>query len=240
MNCKVLGSSSSGNCYYFVANNGKSIIVDVGLPFADIKRGINYNLENVEAIFVTHQHKDHAKSIPEFLNCGIPIYSCNEVANIYCGVKVITKQGVTVGDYTVKSFALNHDVECIGYMIQHEEMGKTIVASDTCEVPFKFKDLNHIFIEANYCYDIMLDNIMNLRINNTQANRTQSSHMSIAKTMQFLDVNFSPSVRNIILIHLSSSNSNFNEFAKKIRDKYCVGTFIAYSGLEIELNKELF
>ena len=59
MKLRVLSSGSSGNCYVVEADNGKRILLDVGIAYANILPELGYDLMSVEGIFVTHRHKDH-------------------------------------------------------------------------------------------------------------------------------------------------------------------------------------
>ena len=50
------GTGSSGNSYYIKADNGEILLLDAGLPIADIKKGINYEVDKVVGCLITHQH----------------------------------------------------------------------------------------------------------------------------------------------------------------------------------------
>ena len=43
-----MGTGSTGNSYYIKANNDEILLLDVGLPIADIKKGINYEVDKVK------------------------------------------------------------------------------------------------------------------------------------------------------------------------------------------------
>lgn len=62
MELKVLGSSSSGNCY--IIDNGKeALILEAGVRFQEVKKALGYNLRKVVGCLITHRHQDHAKYI---------------------------------------------------------------------------------------------------------------------------------------------------------------------------------
>lgn len=52
----VNATGSSGNSYYIKSNSGKILLLDAGIPIADIKRGINFDVGNVSGCLLTHQH----------------------------------------------------------------------------------------------------------------------------------------------------------------------------------------
>jgi glyoxylase-like metal-dependent hydrolase (beta-lactamase superfamily II) len=50
------GTGSTGNSYYIKANNGEILLLDAGLPIADIKKSIDYRVGDVVGCLVTHHH----------------------------------------------------------------------------------------------------------------------------------------------------------------------------------------
>lgn len=89
-----LSSGSSGNCYY-LGTEDYGILIDGGIPVKQIKgylRDAGIPFERVSAVFVTHDHADHIKSLGNLgEKCGIPIYATKEthagINNNYCTVK---------------------------------------------------------------------------------------------------------------------------------------------------------
>lgn len=51
---KVLGSSSEGNCYILESGNEK-IIIELGVPWRDIIKGLNYKIDDVAGCLVSHR-----------------------------------------------------------------------------------------------------------------------------------------------------------------------------------------
>ena len=52
---KVLGSSSSGNCY--LLDSGKEVLViEAGVPFADVKEAIGYQTSKIVGVLSSHEH----------------------------------------------------------------------------------------------------------------------------------------------------------------------------------------
>ena len=86
-----IGSGSCGNCYYLgVGDYG--ILIDAGIPSKTIraalkKEGIAF--ESICAMFVTHDHADHIKSLGVISSkANIPVYATREVH------EGITKNGI--------------------------------------------------------------------------------------------------------------------------------------------------
>lgn len=94
---KCLGSSSRGNCYILEAAD-ETLIVEAGIPMRDIKKGLGWQLGKVVGCLVSHRHEDHARSLNDFLTCGIRVLALADVfdaANprnrVFC--KIIGKNG---------------------------------------------------------------------------------------------------------------------------------------------------
>ena len=77
-----LGSGSSGNCYYLGTDN-EGILIDAGIGIRSIKKifkETGLSLENIRAVFVTHDHADHIKAVGHLAGKhNIPIYATQEV-----------------------------------------------------------------------------------------------------------------------------------------------------------------
>lgn len=55
MKIKTLGTGSKGNCYLLEHNN-ETLVIDAGIPFKDIKIGLNFNLMGVKGVIISHSH----------------------------------------------------------------------------------------------------------------------------------------------------------------------------------------
>lgn len=56
MELGVIKTGSTGNSYFIRSNSGKILLLDAGIPLAEMKHGINYEIENTEGLLVTHAH----------------------------------------------------------------------------------------------------------------------------------------------------------------------------------------
>jgi Cft2 family RNA processing exonuclease len=55
MHLNVLGSSSRGNCYLLQTLTG-TLIIECGIKYMDIIQELNFNLQEVVGVLVSHQH----------------------------------------------------------------------------------------------------------------------------------------------------------------------------------------
>ncbi|MDO4479396.1 MAG: MBL fold metallo-hydrolase [Lachnospiraceae bacterium] len=140
-----IASGSSGNCIY-VGSDHSQILIDAGISGKRIENGLN-ELElktgDINGILVTHEHSDHIRGIGVLARrYGIPIYA---TAGTRAAMENMTALGkispelfrtvkadedFTIGDLTVKPFAISHDAaEPVGYRIENGGRS-TAVATD--------------------------------------------------------------------------------------------------------------
>lgn len=247
MKLKVLGSGSSGNCY-LLQNEKEALMLECGLPWKIILKGLNFNLNNVVGCLVTHEHKDHSKAVRDVLNNAMDIYTSvgtskaldidDYAINSYRLDFIKSKQQFNLGQFTILPFETQHDAaEPLGFLIQHSDFGKLLFITDSYYCQYNFSCLNYIMIECNYSMDILNENIKNGLIHPTLANRLLKSHFSLNHVKEFLKANDLSQCREIILLHLSDSNSNAAQFKEEIERLTGIPVYVASKGLELELFK---
>lgn len=222
MKLKVLGSGSSGNCY-ILENDTEALVIEAGISLREVKIALDFNIRKIVGVIVSHIHNDHAKYVSEYRKAGINVFQLYDTED--------SNQLRTFGKFIIKAFPLVHDVPCHGFYIFHDEIGKLIYASDTEYIKYRFRNLNHILVEANYSDDL---------IDNEADNREHvlRGHMSLKTATDFISTNDNPTLQNVVLIHLSQSNGNPVEFQQKIKEtiKYGANVYVAEKGIEVDLN----
>lgn len=194
MNLKVLKSGSSGNCYILTSDSGKHLILDAGIPIADIKKGINYDVDKVVGCLVTHNHLDHSLSVDKIANFA-PVwkpYLDEEHKRLH----------IHLGCFDIMCFDVPHSVECRGFLIKVD--GLTILyATDAEYIPYDFSSqkINVMLIEMNYQESIMDD----LEVDSHIAH-TVRGHMSDKTTTEFILHN-KKHLQDVILCHYSQSGN---------------------------------
>lgn len=245
MKLKVLGSSSSGNCYLLTADNGETLIIEAGVRFDKVKKALDYDLSRVVGCIVTHEHGDHAGHVRDFIKAYIPTLMSGGAAEALGLEGVGTVRPVrpfsenAVGSFQVMPFPVQHDAaEPFGWLIRHDECGSVLFATDTYYLKYRFNGLSNILIECNYRIDLLRRNVEAGRIDHKRYERTIESHMSYGTCLETLLANDLSRVNNIVLIHLSACNSHASEFAggiAKATNKQNV--LVAVPGMEIDFNK---
>lgn len=233
---EVLGSGSKGNCYILTAGNEK-LILDCGINLLEIKKSLNFNLSNVIGCLLTHSHKDHSLSLKGVLANGIDVYSLHEIfeeckSNSHRAKKISENKLFKAGNFKIIPFEVNHThndrsyCPTLGFLIKHPAVGKVLYVTDTYYLNYKFGNVDHILIECNYSEEI-IDTIPDYRA------RVLKSHMSLENLKEALKTWDLRKTKNIILIHLSSENSNPEKFKDEIEKLTGIKTYIATKGLKV-------
>lgn len=247
MKLHVLGSSSNGNCYLLQSETtGEVLAIEAGIRFDRVKKAIGYHVNRVAGCIVSHEHGDHAKYLPEFVKACIPCYMSQGTkhalgfSNNYWANGLLPQEKVVIGGFKVLPFPVQHDAkEPFGFLIQHEECGTVLFATDTYFLRYKFPDLNNVMLECNYRREMLDANLASGRIDKSMYERTLQSHMSYEHCVRTLQANNLSQVCNIVLLHLSARNSNARDFAGGIKGLYpAVEVAAAESGMVLDFNKQ--
>lgn len=245
MQLKIIGSGSSGNSY-ILENLNTALIIECGVPMKQIKQALDFNLNKVAGAIISHEHKDHCKSVSDVCNSGI---------NVYCSPGTWKAMGVfshrikpvhnlkqcSIGEFKILPFLVKHDAkEPFGFLIHHPDCGNVLFLTDSYYVTHKFQDLNNIIIEANYSSDIVNQRLSEGGIHAKLRERVIESHMSIDTCKELLKANDLSAVNNIVLIHLSDSNSNANEFKQQVQELTGKTVTVAEKGMSINFSKTPF
>ena len=161
-----LYSGSSGNSV-FVASENTKILVDVGMPGKSIEsalKHINQSPNDIDGIFITHEHSDHIKGAGIISRrYDIPIYANentwkameNKIGNIKDhNIKIINNNYVDINDMHIVNFSISHDAAApIGYAL-YSGNKKACIATDlgyfSEEVKAIIKDADVILLESNH------------------------------------------------------------------------------------------
>ncbi len=137
-----LYSGSSGNMY-LIKSPTSAVLVDIGVSFKSLVTSLDklqMTLDDISALFITHEHSDHIKGLTTFINkTNIPIYTTHGTKNYIIdkftskfknnpNINVVKPEtNLSVQDITVTPFKTSHDAsEPVGYTLQHEDSILTI------------------------------------------------------------------------------------------------------------------
>lgn len=224
---KSIASSSHGNAY--TVTDGKShILLECGLSHKKILQGVGRSLSDFSACLVSHEHKDHAKSVPQLLERGMDVYMSEGTAAALDveDVHIISHmEQFSIGTFDIMPFSVFHDAaEPLGFLIRSREDGESLAfATDTVNLRYRFPGINILAIEANYD-----KNILDLceKLPDKVRHRITNAHMEIVTLCNYLKSLDLSSCREIYLLHLSDATSHEEEFIKKVRSVIPPGVIV--------------
>jgi phosphoribosyl 1,2-cyclic phosphodiesterase len=247
MKFHIIGTGSNGNSYIMQCEENKEVLLlECGMKLIEVKKALDFDISNIKGCLLTHCHGDHSKFIKEYLSAGINIYSSKEtfealgLLNHHRCIIVEEKKVCNIPNSTFKFIPYNIQHDCpqgFCYFINQSECGNTLFLTDSFYIPYKFANLNNIIVEANYCENILAERE---KIHPYLRDRIITSHMSLQTCEQMLQANDLRMVQNVVLIHLSDSNSNEVLFRNRISEITNKNVVVASNKMCFDLNKTPF
>lgn len=246
MELKIISTGSIGNAY-ILSNGDEALLIECGVNIKEIKKALDFDLSKVVGCLVTHEHQDHCKAVKEVSKLGIRIYSglrtllAMGLNSDYKSFVILPKKPFMIGNFKVMAFDVMHDAaEPLGFLIEHPDCGKVLFLTDTYYCKYTFSGLHNIIIEANYSKEIIDRKFGSDSGKEFLRNRILRSHFSLANCKDMLSANDLTQVNNIVLIHLSDSNSNEKQFQKEVTDLTGKNVTVASNGMTINFGKTPF
>ena len=227
----TLFSGSSGNSTLIKSENS-AILIDAGRNCKAVCESLaklNMTLDDISAIFVTHEHSDHISALDVMMRKkAIPIHVTEPSARELCRKKsaaecaVIHRElsfTVKVGDLTVTSFPLPHDSAAhVGYVIKCDDGDAAGVATDmgyVTQLCFdNLKCCRQAVIEANHDRNMLINGpyprYLKERI------MSKRGHLSNVDTAQLCLGLCECGMEKIMLAHLSLDNNTPDKARKAI------------------------
>lgn len=224
-----LYSGSSGNSF-LVQSDHTRILVDAGVSCKKIVNALaslNIAIEEIDAIFVTHEHIDHTQSIGTISKkYNIPVYANKktwqampnqmekvDVKNIYY---FSNNEEFNFKDLKIFPFSIPHDAaNPCGFNIYHDKT-KLSIATDIGhmdnQVLNNLKNSKFILLESNYEPEVLKCSSYPYRLKERISSPIgHLSNIDAGKTINYLS-NYG--LETAVLGHLSKEN-NFPELAYK-------------------------
>ncbi len=227
--CKIytLCSGSGGNSA-FIRVRDTAILIDAGKSAKKIcalLEKIGEKIEDVDAIFVTHEHIDHVSAIETISKkYHIPVHMQTPSAEALLGEGRQAFQSVVcthaledrvdVRDVTVSAFRTSHDSKmCVGYRIDFVEDGKPCavgLATDTGyvsdEVRAGLGGCSAVIIECNHDEDMLMSGPYTYAMKQRVSSRF--GHLSNKACADFSAELAESGTKGFILAHLSPKNND--------------------------------
>lgn len=216
MELKCLGTGSSGNCYSLTDSKGNILLLDAGIPIKEIKVGIDFKISNLVGCLCSHIHKDHSLALEDLKKMGIPIVApyLEKPKSDYLKGFIVRYFALTDRDGRfVHSNGDGSECPIYGFYITSDiEPLKMVYITDAEFCKYRFSDLDNVLIGINY----MDEKIQNEE--ETKKRHVLNGHMSLDTGVEFVKVtDRKRTLRNVIVCHMSDSNSDIPEFEKAIR-----------------------
>lgn len=209
---QTLATGSTGNCYR-VSDGSTTLLLEAGISFKAIQKGLDYKTAAIEGVLISHEHLDHCKGVEGCLKRGMTIYMSQGTKDGMglnnSQIRIVkSKEQFRVGTWTVLPFDVQHDVnEPLGFLLQSDHGGKLLFATDTYYIKYKFSGLTHLAIECNYDQQTLDSNLAS-GLHPAQYKRVMRSHFGLENLLEFFKANDLSQVQEIHLLHLSDSNAN--------------------------------
>ncbi|RKS00456.1 MBL fold metallo-hydrolase [Flavobacterium sp. 102] len=245
MKLKVISTGSIGNAY-ILSNGDEALLIEAGVNIKEIKQALDFDYSKVVGCIVSHSHGDHAKSIKDVMALGIETFASMETlvaTNTFVNHKAKELRATKthhIGNFKVMPFEVKHDVPCMGFLIEHKDCGRTLFLTDTYYCKYTFDGLNNIIIEANYSKAIIDRKYGPDSEKEFLRDRILQSHFSLENCKDMLSANDLSAVNNIVLIHLSDTNSHEKQFVDEVFELTGKNIIAAANGMNINFNKTPF
>lgn len=222
---RCIGTGSSGNSYALYDNDGKILLLDLGLARKEILKGIDFNVSDVVGAVVSHGHGDHAKAVKDFENMGIEVWKPYHETNLTDRMKF--------GSFSVQCFPLPHNgVANFGFYINANGQ-KILYLTDYeyCRFNFKSLQVNHIICECNYQQELVSRDLANYE-------HKIRGHCSLETCKSFIAANKTNALRTVVLCHMGQETTIAEECLTEVQNVVGEGVkcVCAAAGEAVELS----
>jgi phosphoribosyl 1,2-cyclic phosphodiesterase len=214
-----LGSGSEGNAL-LVQCNETAVMLDCGFGIRELARRaarIGFDLNELDAIVVTHEHSDHVGGAPRVArNLGIPVWmtfgTLSATQSMWSDVTVRgfdSHDAFAVGDIECRPFPVPHDAREPTQMVFTDgdlRLGVlTDVGESTPYIESMLSDCDALFLEANHCEAMLAKSSYPYPLKARIAGRF--GHLSNRVSADLLARVASPRLKHVVGAHLSQQNN---------------------------------
>ena len=219
MEVLVLASGSSGNSV-LVRSGETSVLVDIGVSALQMRKRLECfgsQPEDIDAIFLTHEHSDHIRGLEVFLrrHHSAPVWTTR---GTWSRVPVKTRTGgeiesgrdYPVGSLRVRPVATSHDAaEPVAYVFE-DGMQRVAVCTDTGVFTHlleqRLAGCDLLLIETNHDADMLRHGPYPWQLKQRIASRL--GHLGNHQTEEALDRIKCSQLKGVVGLHLSAENNS--------------------------------
>lgn len=230
MRIEVLSSGSEAGNSYWVSDGQTNLLLDCGIRRKQIAQALRERgLPGIDAVLVTHEHQDHARAVKELLRIGQDVYMSLGTARAL-GVEgqakiigpLLENEGCyLIGSWNLAPFPLVHDAaEPLGFALDSEASRERLCyITDTQYIPPAWGNgCTHLLLEANYSLQKLKENVAAGTESAAKKHRVLWNHQSIDTVLKFLRETDRSRLQEVVLLHLSDSNSDEAAFKKAVEE----------------------
>lgn len=225
---KAIASGSAGNAYLLDDGAGHKLLLECGVTFHKLLKALDFNLIQLSACLLTHEHQDHSKAVNDLLKHGTRVYASKGTARAlgiddhwnYKAATEMMEQRID-NAWTFVPLKAEHDAaEPFMYLIKNRfAKAHILFATDTYFIRWTMPEtLTHVLLETNYSMDRLNINIADGAVDAARKKRILYSHMNLETAKEFFRANKFPALEAVYLIHLSNNNSDEQRFVKEIEE----------------------
>lgn len=212
-------TGSTGNAYT-IEDAEQKILIDPGLRFKSLQKKTGFTLAMYDFCLLSHEHKDHSKSIDKILSMGIACamsQGTKEALKLdHPAIRIIQSRKEFVrGNWRVLPFDTQHDsAEPLGFLILTPSKKKILYATDTYDLEYNFKNVTHYIVECNHSEQLLGENE---KLHDDLRARIRLNHWSIERLVGFFEKQDLTATKEIHLIHMSADNADNKLFCETIK-----------------------
>ncbi len=228
MRAIILGSGSKGNSTLLIGNN-KKILIDVGFSYPQMTKNLlKYGIDpkDIDAILVTHTHKDHVIGLSSFAKkTHVKVYTnslmFDEVSKIVNEEEIIINdESYSIGEFNINPFPTSHDAKGSCGFIIDDDLSSLVYVTDTGYINktnlSKMHNKNIYIFESNHDINMLMTGpypyILKQRVVGDKG------HLSNEMAGNYLKEIIGDATKKIILAHLSEINNTHELAIKTVRD----------------------
>lgn len=212
MEFALLASGSKGNSFVIVDGTTK-VMIDCGTTKKYLLgqlNDLNIQVEDLDALVITHDHSDHVSQIKHFKS--LPIYA-PVIMDDYDTFTVRPGVCFTIETLRFTPIALSHDaMNTTGYIVENG-VEKLVYITDTGYINEKYidmlKDADYIVLESNHDVEMLM--ATNRPQFTKQRIYSDTGHLCNEDCASVLDKIVSENTKMIILAHISEQANTRNK-----------------------------